>query len=58
LSCKLQVPIEFLAISLCHLTKLTNILSKASRGKYGKDRATEIKELAKNSIGTCSLEEI
>ncbi len=42
-------------ISLCHLTKLTNILSKASRGKYGKDRATEIKELAKNSIGTCSL---
>jgi transposase len=39
-------------ISTCHLTKLTNILSKASRGKYGKDKAIAIKEAANNSIGT------
>lgn len=39
-------------ISTCHLTKLTNILSKTSRGKYGKEKAIELKELAINSIGT------
>lgn len=40
------------AISACHLTKLTNILSKASRGKYDKENAILIKECANNSIGT------
>ncbi|MEQ8153731.1 MAG: IS110 family transposase [Clostridiaceae bacterium] len=39
-------------ISTCHLTKLTNILSKASKGKYGKDKAITIKDAASNSIGT------
>ena len=38
----------------CHLTKLTNLLSKASHGKYGKDKAITLKNLAANSIGTCN----
>lgn len=39
-------------ISSCHLTKLTNILKKASRGRYGKEKAIALKELASNSIGS------
>lgn len=39
-------------ISSCHLTKLTTILKKASRGRYGKDKAIALKELASNSIGS------
>lgn len=39
-------------ISSCHLTKLTNILKKASRGRYDKDKAIALKELASNSIGS------
>lgn len=42
-------------ISKCHLTKLTNILSKASKGQYNREKAKEIKELAKRSIGTSSI---
>jgi len=42
------------AIAACNLTKLTNILSKGSNGRYGKDKATEIRELAKKSIGSNS----
>lgn len=42
-------------ISQCHLTKLINILSKSSKGKYGKEKALLIKDLAKNSIGTVGL---
>lgn len=38
-------------IALCHLTKLSNLLSKASKGKYGKDMALALKALAANSIG-------
>lgn len=38
-------------ISSCHLTKLTNLLSKSSKGKYGKDKAIALKELASKSIG-------
>lgn len=41
-------------ISQCHLTTLTNILSKSSKGKYSKDKAIEIRNLAKNSIGAIS----
>ncbi|MBR9649488.1 IS110 family transposase [Clostridium tyrobutyricum] len=41
-------------IAACHLTRLTNILSTASRGKYGKDKAIFLKECAANSIGTSS----
>jgi len=30
------------AIANCHLTKLTNLLSNASKGKYGREKALEI----------------
>lgn len=39
------------AIAGCHLTKLTNLLLKASRGKYGKEKAIAIKDIASKSIG-------
>jgi transposase len=42
------------AIADCHLTKLSNLLGEASRGKYGKDRALEIKALASKSVGSNS----
>lgn len=35
-----------------HLTKLTNLVSKASRGRFGKDTAIHFRELARKSIGT------
>lgn len=38
-------------ISKANLTKLSNLLIKNSRGKYGKNRAIELKELASNSVG-------
>ena len=38
-------------IANVNLTKLSNILISASRGKYNKDKAKELKLLAKNSIG-------
>ena len=38
-------------ISNSHLTKLANLLSKASNGRYGKDKAIALKELASKSIG-------
>lgn len=38
----------------CHLTKLSNLLSKASKGKYGKDKAIALKALAGNSIGAAN----
>lgn len=40
------------AIASCHLTKLTNLLKKNSNGKYLKDKAIELKELAAKSIGS------
>jgi transposase len=39
-------------IASVHLTKLTNLLSTASKGRYGKERAEEIRIDAKNSIGS------
>ena len=41
-------PEEMLEIST---RKLTNILSKASRGKFGKEKALELKQAAKNTFG-------
>ena len=38
-------------ISKVNLTKLSNLLIKNSRGKYDKNRAIELKELASNSVG-------
>lgn len=41
-------------IAELHLTVLTNILAKSSRNKYSKDKAIEIRDAAKNSIGSKS----
>lgn len=40
------------AIKNCHLTHLTNVISKSSRSKYGKEKALQLRELASNSIGS------
>ena len=42
------------AISECHLTRLTNLLANASKGRYGKEKAMEIRKAALNSIGSYS----
>lgn len=42
------------AIASAHLTKLTNLLIKHSKGKYRKEKAILIKETAARSIGTDS----
>ena len=39
-------------IASVHLTKLTNLLSTASKGRYGKEKAEEIRNAAKISIGS------
>lgn len=41
-------------IANAHITRLTNVLKDNSRGKYSKDKALEIRNLAINSIGTSS----
>ena len=41
-------------IAKAHLTRLTNLLKDNSRGKYSKDKALEIRNIAINSIGTSS----
>lgn len=38
-------------ISNLHLTKLTNILHDNSQGRYGKDDAIRLREIAKSSVG-------
>ncbi len=38
-------------ISKVNLTKLSNLLIKSSRGRYDKNRAIELKQLASNSVG-------
>ena len=42
------------AISECHLTRLANLLSSASNGRYGKEKSIEIRNAARNSVGSCS----
>jgi hypothetical protein len=39
-------------IAEAHLTRLTNLLYKASKGRYNKDTAIKIRETARNSIGS------
>lgn len=39
-------------ISSAHLTRLTNLLSVASKGRYGKDNANLFREAARTSIGS------
>lgn len=41
-------------IANAHLTRLGNVLKDNSRGKYSKDKALEIRNVAINSIGTSS----
>ena len=40
------------AIASAHLTRLTNLLSTSSHGRYGRDTAIIFREAAKNSIGS------
>ena len=40
------------AIATTHLTRLTNLLTEASHGHYGRNKAIAIREAARNSIGT------
>lgn len=40
-------------ISSCHLTHLTKLLETASKGHYGKEKAVEIRNAARQSIGSC-----
>ena len=39
------------SVADAHLTRMTNILSDNSRGKYSREKALEIRNLAKQSIG-------
>lgn len=39
------------AIAKCHLTRLTNLIHKESRGKYGREKAIALRNLAASSIG-------
>ena len=39
-------------IASAHLTKLTNLLKEASKGRYDKEKAIIIRDSAKNSIGS------
>ena len=39
-------------VAAAHLTKITNLLSEASRGRYSKDMAVTIRETARTSIGS------
>lgn len=43
------------SLACAHLTRLTSLITSGSRGKYGKTKAIELKELAKNSIGLDSV---
>lgn len=42
------------AMSDCHLTRFTSILKKYSKGKYTKNKAIELREAARRSIGSTS----
>ena len=39
-------------VANAHLTRLTNLLSEASKGRYGKDTAITFREAARASIGS------
>ena len=41
-------------ISVCRIDRLTNLLTTASKGRYGRAKAQEIKSLAQQSIGANS----
>ena len=39
-------------IASCHLTRLVHLLSESSRGRYKRDKAIQIRETARTSIGS------
>lgn len=39
-------------VASCHLTRLTHLLYVASKGHYGREKAIEIRNVARNSIGS------
>ena len=39
-------------IASCHLTHLTNLLEKVSKGHYDKEKAVELREAARHSVGS------
>ena len=39
-------------IASCHLTRLVHLLSESSKGRYKRDKAIQIREAAKTSIGS------
>ena len=39
-------------IASTHLTRLTNLLHETSKGRYGREKATQIRDAARNSIGS------
>lgn len=39
-------------LASCHLTHLANLLETASKGRYGKEKALELREAARQSIGS------
>nr|OLS54245.1 transposase IS116/IS110/IS902 family protein [Sporomusa sphaeroides DSM 2875] len=39
-------------IAVAHLTRLTHLLAESSKGRYGRDKAIEIREAARQSIGS------
>ena len=39
-------------IASCHLSHLTNLLSHASKGRYGREKAIEIRNASRRSIGS------
>ena len=41
-------------IASAHLTRLSNLISNSSKGRYGKEKAVEIRDAARSSIGTIS----
>lgn len=41
-------------IAACRIDRLTNLLTSASKGRYGREKALEIKSLAQQSIGANS----
>jgi transposase len=43
------------AVASCHLTRLSNLLSGTSNGRFGKDKAAQIKNAAKISIGSYDM---
>ena len=43
------------AVASAHLTRLSNLLSESSKGRYGKDTAVMFREAARSSIALICL---